>query len=195
MAQAVDLAYIDQQAEPQRALLLQLRALILAAAPTAVPRIAWGMPTYEVCGYVVGICAFKKHVSLFPGGGATTRFARELEGLTTSKGTIQFPLDQKLPATLIKRIVKARVAENVAVASTPPQRDGVAHGKSREYYADGTLKAEGSYRQGELHGHWRWYRRDGSLLRAGEFQAGRQVGEWSTYDRAGRLVRRTSFTG
>ena len=195
MAKAVDLAYIDQQPSPQRELLLQLRDLVLAAAPTATPRIAWGMPTYEVCGYVVGICGFKNHVSIFPGGGATTRFASDLEGLKTSKGTIQFPLEQKLPAALIKRIVKMRVAENVEAASRPPLKDGLPHGKAREFYADGTLKAEGSYRKGELHGLWRWYRRDGSLMRTGSFKDGAQSGEWSTFNRAGRLVKTTNFKG
>jgi uncharacterized protein YdhG (YjbR/CyaY superfamily) len=194
MAKAVDLAYIDKQEPPQRQLLLQLRDLILSAAPTAVPRIAWGMPTYEVCGYVVGICAFKNHVSLFPGGGVTTELASELTRFKTGRGTIQFPLHEKLPAALIKKIVKLRISENIAKASAIPQKDGAAHGKARDFYADGVLKSEGAYRQGELHGDWKWYRKDGSLMRTGTFKEGRQVGTWATYDRLGRLVKQTKFS-
>jgi uncharacterized protein YdhG (YjbR/CyaY superfamily) len=60
---------------------------------------------------VVWYAAFADHVSLFPGGSVPARFEDDLAEFKTSKGTIQFPLGRSLPTALIKRIVKARVAE------------------------------------------------------------------------------------
>jgi uncharacterized protein YdhG (YjbR/CyaY superfamily) len=59
----------------------------------------------------VWYAAFTNHVSLFPGGSVLARFGDDLTGFRTSKGTIQFPLDSSLPIALIKRIVRARVAD------------------------------------------------------------------------------------
>jgi uncharacterized protein YdhG (YjbR/CyaY superfamily) len=59
----------------------------------------------------VWYAAFANHVSLFPGSSVLAQFENDLADFQTSKGTIQFPLDRSLPTTLIKRIVKARVAE------------------------------------------------------------------------------------
>jgi uncharacterized protein YdhG (YjbR/CyaY superfamily) len=62
---------------------------------------------------LVGYAGFKNHCSLFPtGSGVIKKFEKELKGFATSKGTIQFPSDQPLPDVLVKKIVKARVAEN-----------------------------------------------------------------------------------
>ena len=64
-------------------------------------------------GMLVGYAAFKKHCSLFPtGSGVIEKFAKELEGFPTSRGTIRFPSDKPLPDSLLKKIVKTRVAEN-----------------------------------------------------------------------------------
>ena len=60
-------------------------------------------------------------------------------------------------------------------------------------YADGTVKARGSWLNGELHGAWRFFRLDGSLMRSGRFDRGRQVSVWSTFTRDGALVKRTDF--
>ena len=69
------------------------------------------MPAFKHGGILVWYAAFVNHVSLFPGGSVLTRFGDELKKFKTSKGTIQFPLNAPLPMGLIKRIVKARVAE------------------------------------------------------------------------------------
>jgi uncharacterized protein YdhG (YjbR/CyaY superfamily) len=61
----------------------------------------------------VGYAAFAKHCSLFPtGSGVLDKFEKDLKGYRTSKGTIQFSPDKPLPDTLIRKIVKARVADN-----------------------------------------------------------------------------------
>ena len=56
--------------------------------------------------------AFAKHCSLFPGASVIEAFKNELKGFHTSKGTIQFPVDKPLSAALVKKLVKARIAEN-----------------------------------------------------------------------------------
>jgi len=64
-------------------------------------------------GSLVGFGAFAKHCSLFPmGASVLNAFERELKDFRVSKGTLHFPLDKPLPAMLIKKIVKARIAQN-----------------------------------------------------------------------------------
>jgi uncharacterized protein YdhG (YjbR/CyaY superfamily) len=59
----------------------------------------------------VWYAAFAGHISLFPGGSVLAQFKDDIAGFKVSKGTVQFPLDKPLPTALIKRIVKARLAE------------------------------------------------------------------------------------
>jgi uncharacterized protein YdhG (YjbR/CyaY superfamily) len=71
------------------------------------------MPAFRYKGALIGFAAFSKHCSLFPmGSSAIEQFRDELKGFQTSKGTIQFTVEKPLPAALVKKIVKARVAEN-----------------------------------------------------------------------------------
>ncbi len=79
----------------------------------AEERISYGMPGYFYNGALVYFGGFKNHVSLFgTASGVMKKFAKELDDYITSKGTIQFPLDQPLPTVLIKKLVHERVAEN-----------------------------------------------------------------------------------
>jgi len=106
-------AYLAARPEDVRQRLQQLRALILATAPGALEWFSYGIPGFRLDGRpFIWYAAFTQHVSLYPMTTAIrTAFAKELEGLETSKGTIRFPLERPLPVTLIKRLVKARVAE------------------------------------------------------------------------------------
>jgi uncharacterized protein YdhG (YjbR/CyaY superfamily) len=71
------------------------------------------MPAFRYKGALVGYAAFKDHCSLFPMNAALiVEFAGDLKGYSTAKGTIRFPADKPLPAALVKKIVKARVADN-----------------------------------------------------------------------------------
>ena len=186
--------YLKQTAQPQKALLLEIRKIAAAVAPLAEQKIAWGMPCFYLEGGLIAFAAFKNHVSIFPMSGAVVdQLGAKVEKYRTSKGTIQLPLDRPLPSALVKQIVKLRLAENLAKASVIPVKNGKRHGRAREFYANGQLKAEGSWRLGELHGAWNWYRQDGTLMRSGAFKAGNQVGKWQTFDRAGRLVKTTEF--
>ncbi|MBM3121096.1 MAG: hypothetical protein FJZ97_02785 [Chloroflexi bacterium] len=100
------------QPEPRRRL-EKLRGAILAAAPGAVEGFSYGVPAIRVGGKpVVCYAAAKTHYSLFPMSGAVMgAFAADLKAFHTSKGTIRFSMDKALPVLLVRRIVKARLAE------------------------------------------------------------------------------------
>src|SRR5690349_429055 len=106
--------YLAGTPEPARSTLKHIRKVIWSVVPKETTEvISYRIPMFKYRGMLVGYAAFKKHCSLFPtGSGVLDRFEKELKGYRTSKGTIQFPSDRPLPDALIKKIVKARVAEN-----------------------------------------------------------------------------------
>jgi uncharacterized protein YdhG (YjbR/CyaY superfamily) len=105
--------YIAGLPNQARSGLRQLRQAIRSAVPReSTEVISYRIPAFKHGGGIlVWYAAFANHVSLFPGGSVLTTFGDEVKKFKTSKGTIQFPLDAPLPSGLIKRIVKARVAE------------------------------------------------------------------------------------
>ena len=110
--------YFGWLPEPYYTTLAAVRKAIRAAAPkAATEEISYGMPAFVYKGGLVAYAAFKAHCSLFPmSGSLVEEFAEDLAGYKTSKGTIQFAVDKPLPAALVKKIVKARVAQNEARA-------------------------------------------------------------------------------
>ena len=80
--------------------------------PEATETISYRIPAFKYKGIVIWFAAFSDHCSLFPTASIIETFKNELKGYATSKGTIHFPVDQPLPAALVKKIVKARVAQN-----------------------------------------------------------------------------------
>jgi len=101
----------------QRAALEKLRAQITAAAPGAEEVISYGQPTFKLHGHLVAFGAFAKHLSFFPMNSVVIAdHADALEGFVTSKGTIQFTPEKPIPAAVVKKIVKARIAQNLDVA-------------------------------------------------------------------------------
>src|SRR2546428_996051 len=104
--------YLARVPEPARSTLNKIRATIRSAAPPeAAETISYGMPAFKYKGVLVWFAAFAKHCSLFPTASVIETFKSELKGFATSKGTIQFPTDKPLPAALVKKMVKARVAQ------------------------------------------------------------------------------------
>jgi uncharacterized protein YdhG (YjbR/CyaY superfamily) len=105
--------YLASIPEPAHSTLQKLRATILASAPKGtVESIAYGMPAFTFKKHIAGFAAFKNHCSYFPMSGKVTEtLSADLTKYTTSKGTVQFPLDRPLPATLVKKLIQARLAE------------------------------------------------------------------------------------
>jgi uncharacterized protein YdhG (YjbR/CyaY superfamily) len=107
-------AYLSKVAEPARTTLEKLRATIRSVVPAeATEGLSYGMPAFRYKGALVAYAAFKSHCSFFPmQASLIDEMKDELKGYRTSKGTLQFDQDKPLPATLVKKMVKARVAEN-----------------------------------------------------------------------------------
>jgi uncharacterized protein YdhG (YjbR/CyaY superfamily) len=100
--------------EPARSTLHQMRATIRSAVPPqATEAISYRIPAFKFKGPLVWYAAFTDHCSLFPSAAVIAAFKKELKDFATSKGTIHFPLDKPLPATLIRKLVKARVAQKM----------------------------------------------------------------------------------
>lgn len=106
--------YIRSSPAATQPLLKQMRKSIQAAAPKAEETIKYGMPTYVLGKNLVHFAAMKNHIGFYPAPSAIVKFKKELTAFVTSKGAIQFPMDKPLPLTLITKIVKFRVKENLA---------------------------------------------------------------------------------
>ncbi len=89
--------------------LQQLRQAIHQAAPDAQETISYQMPAFKQDEVLVWFAAYQEHIGLYPKASAIEAFKTELSGYKTSKGTIQFPLDQPLPLDLVKEIVRFRL--------------------------------------------------------------------------------------
>lgn len=114
--------YLAESPAQARAMLCEIRAAILAAAPTASETISYRMPAFAIDGQVVvWIGAFKSHVGFYPGATAIRTFRDGLKDYKTAKGSIQFPLRKPLPLDLIKAIVRFR-CERLAGEATPSSR-------------------------------------------------------------------------
>jgi uncharacterized protein YdhG (YjbR/CyaY superfamily) len=98
--------------------LTQIRKLVKSVAPEAQEKISYQMPAFFLHGNLVYFSAFKNHIGFYPGSGRIVfgTFKKELAKYKSGKGSVQFPLDEKLPLALIKRIVKYRAEENRAKA-------------------------------------------------------------------------------
>ena len=108
--------YLAQVPEPARTTLSKLRALIRSTVPgEATEGMSYGMPAFHYKGALVCYAAFKDHCSFFPMSAALIAELRDdLKDYETSKGTIRFPSDKPLPAALVRKMVKARIAQNEA---------------------------------------------------------------------------------
>ena len=105
--------YLARVPEPARGTFIKLHAAIRSAVPAeAVETISYGIPAVQHNRVLVWFAAFSSHCSLFPTASVIEEFKDELKGFSTSKGTIQFPTDKPLPIALVKKLVKARVAQN-----------------------------------------------------------------------------------
>ena len=103
--------YFAAVPEPARSALEAMREAIRSVVPAeATEVISYRIPAFKHNRVLVWYAAFSEHCSLFPTASVIEAFKDELKGFSTAKGTIHFPLDKPLPTSLLKRIVKARVA-------------------------------------------------------------------------------------
>jgi len=115
---AVD-QYIASVPEPARSTLKKVREIIRLAAPKeATEGMSYTIPAFKYKGPFFGYAAFSNHCSLFPMSGRVIEaFKTDLKNFQTSKGTIRFPVDKPPSAALVKKLVRARVAEQAGKKS------------------------------------------------------------------------------
>ncbi len=102
--------YLDALDDDKRAGLERLRTSIRKVLPRAEEVISYGMPGFRVDGrVVVWMGVGKDHCAFYPGA-AAQEFADELEGFVISKGTVRFAPDEKIPATMVRKLIAARLA-------------------------------------------------------------------------------------
>jgi uncharacterized protein YdhG (YjbR/CyaY superfamily) len=106
-------AYLADVPEPALSALTKIREAIRSVVPSeATETISYRIPAFRHKKVLVWYAAFSDHCSLFPTASVIETFKKELKGYSTSKGTIHFPLDKAVPTALIKKLVKARVAQS-----------------------------------------------------------------------------------
>ena len=104
--------YLAAVPQPARSTLNKIRAAIRSAVPPeATEIISYGIPALKHKGVLVWFAAFSNHCSFFPTASVIEAFKNELKGFSISKGTVHFPTDKPLPAALVKKMVKLRVAQ------------------------------------------------------------------------------------
>jgi uncharacterized protein YdhG (YjbR/CyaY superfamily) len=108
--------YLAELSDQQRTALEKLRTTIRKIVPDAEECISYGLPAFRLEGKVlVGFGAGKDHLSFYPMSGRTVAALEDdLAGYDTSKGTIRFPIDKPLPSSLVRKVVRTRIAENAA---------------------------------------------------------------------------------
>ena len=118
-------AYFARLPNHARRELRVLRDVIREAAPGIVDTFGYGMPGYKLDGHVlIWYAAWKKHSSIYPLSEAARRkFATQLERYEMSKGTLRLPHDKPIPVSLVKKIVKLRIAELKATARDDESRE------------------------------------------------------------------------
>jgi len=107
--------YLAPLSKEKRATLEKLRKTIKAAAPRAEEYLSYGIPGFRLNGkLLVSFGAAAKHCAFYPGSYPLKAHQDELKNYDHSKGTIRFPVDNPLPAALVRKLVKSRIAEYAA---------------------------------------------------------------------------------
>ena len=107
-------AYIATAPKESRTQLKQLCILIRAVAPKAEEKISYGMPYYGYQGRLAYFAGYQRHIGFYIMNGDKRLLGKELKKYQTSSATLRFPIGTKLPAALIRKIIKLRMRENEA---------------------------------------------------------------------------------
>ena len=116
--------YLETVDDDKRAAIERLRRTIKAAAPKAEECISYRLPAFRLHGkMLVAFGATARYCAFYPMSSTTVEAHKDdLKGYDTSKGTIRFAPDRPLPAALVRKLVKARIAENQARGTKPQKR-------------------------------------------------------------------------
>ncbi|HVO76173.1 MAG TPA: DUF1801 domain-containing protein [Ignavibacteriaceae bacterium] len=112
--------YIKAFPEDMQKILRKIRETIKETAPGAEETISYQIPTFKLNGNLVHFAGYKNHIGFYPAPSGTEAFKKEIAVYRSGKGSIQFPLNRPIPLSLIKKIVKYRVKENLA--KTKPKK-------------------------------------------------------------------------
>lgn len=105
--------YISGFPEETQEVLEQIRTVIQKAAPSAVEKISYAIPAFNLNNhYLIYFAGYKNHVSLYPVPKGDEAFQKEISAYRTGKGTLQFPLNKPLPLKLVAKTVKYSIKEN-----------------------------------------------------------------------------------
>lgn len=108
--------YISMYPKEVQVILKEIKKIVNELVPKAEETISYGIPTFRLNGYnLVHFAAYKHHIGFYPTSSGISVFKEELKEYETSKGTVQFSLDKPIPYALIKKIVKYRIKENLAI--------------------------------------------------------------------------------
>jgi uncharacterized protein YdhG (YjbR/CyaY superfamily) len=111
--------FLAALSDEKRAALEKLRKAIRAVAPKAEECISYGIPAFRLNGkFLVGLGAGANHCSFYPGS-TLAGFREDLKGYETSKGTIRFQPSKPLPSTLVRKLVRARIARDFVQGNSP----------------------------------------------------------------------------
>jgi uncharacterized protein YdhG (YjbR/CyaY superfamily) len=113
--------YIEGFPKNIQKVLKQMRATIKEAAPGATEVISYSMPAFKLNGVLVWFAAYSKHIGFYPGADGINTFKKEFASYKWAKGSVQFPLDQPMPLSLITKIVKYRVKQDLEKAELKKQ--------------------------------------------------------------------------
>jgi uncharacterized protein YdhG (YjbR/CyaY superfamily) len=103
--------YFDSLAVFQQERLGELRSIIKEVVPQADEVISYNMPAFKQNAVLVFYAAYANHIGFYPTSSPIKIFEKELSGYKVSKGAIQFPVDKRIPKTLVKKIVKCRLED------------------------------------------------------------------------------------
>jgi uncharacterized protein YdhG (YjbR/CyaY superfamily) len=107
--------YISAAPRECQPILEKIRKTIRQTAPQAEETISYGMPAFKQQGVLVYFAAFKKHIGLYPPVRGDEQLMRDLAPYAGVKGNLQFPLNQRIPLGLIRRVVKNRLMKEESV--------------------------------------------------------------------------------
>jgi uncharacterized protein YdhG (YjbR/CyaY superfamily) len=125
-------SYIGTFPQSTQEVLWKIHHFIKELVPEAEVLVSYGIPTFKLHGNLVHYGGYKNHIGFYPGPSGIEKFKEQLCAFKGAKGSVQFPLNEEIPFALIEEIVKFRVEENIAKATTKKAMKVCAQG--HKYY-------------------------------------------------------------